>query len=230
MLTGATLAAALAALAPVVVHDSRESSPLTAVAGASVPVPGTGQHAGDWEMVQYRLDPRGRPVEAVYAQHSGAERCGWSAVERRAGHPVIYASRGSHASYLRAGVRDRMWPDPNDEVDGRGPVVRPQVVRVTESAPPWMRWPGRWGGARARWWLPGEQDSPRGPAFQPQGRWDDPEAWADAARSCRAGCDAVDECDGAETALGAGGLAAVGGIAGLAWLRRRRGRGARPCR
>lgn len=71
----------------------------------------TGRHAGDWEMVQYRLDRAGRPVEAVYAQHSGAERCSWGTVAQRDGHPVVYSARGSHASYLRAGVRDRTFPD-----------------------------------------------------------------------------------------------------------------------
>ena len=126
----------------------------------------TGRHEGDWEMVQLRVDRRGRPREAVYAQHSGAERCPWSAVERRGGHPVVYAARGSHASYLRAGVRDRMWPNPNDEARGRGRLVRPRIVRVTAESPAWMRWPGHWGNARARWWVPGEQSSPRGPAFQ----------------------------------------------------------------
>src|SRR5918999_5153305 len=43
----------------------------------------TGRHAGDWELVQVREDAPGRPVEAVYAQHSGAERCPWSAVRQR---------------------------------------------------------------------------------------------------------------------------------------------------
>jgi MYXO-CTERM domain-containing protein len=171
-----------------------------------------------------RVNGRGRPKEAVYAQHSGAERCQWSVVERRGGHPLVYAARGSHASYLRAGVRDRMWPDPNDEARGRGRVVRPRIVRVSADSPAWMRWPGRWGHARARWWVPGEQSSPQGPAFQPDGRWSDPEGWADAARDCQAHCDRVDECDGGETALGAGGAAALVGVAAVGWRRRRRRR------
>lgn len=179
-----------------------------------------GRHAGDWEMVQYRLDKRARPVEAVYAQHSGAERCAWQSVQQRKGHPVIYAARGSHASYLRAGIRDRTWPDPNDEVDGRGVVTQPRLVRVTEISPGWMRWPGRWGGARARWWIPGEQDSPNGPAFQHQGRWTDPDGWARAARSCRIGCDRLGECDWRETLLGGG--AALAGLLGAGGLHRRR--------
>ena len=246
-----------------VVQDSRELSPLTAVASASVEVPGrsadrapavyaraapaghdgawlqywffyarqdqdrgilrTGRHAGDWEMVQYRLDVAGRPTEAVYAQHAGAERAPWSAVELRGGHPVVYVARGSHASYLRAGVRDRTWPDPNDEADGRGRVVRPRVVRVTATAPAWMRWRGRWGGAKARSWVPGEQDSPRGPAFQSD-RWNAPDVWADKAHEYRAECNAVDACDGHEVALGVAGVVASTVVLLLASLRLRRRR------
>lgn len=259
MLAAAALAAALAAHAPVVVHDSRERFPLTSVASAPVAVPGldrdrrpavygrvatarqgawlqywlfyrgqdqdrgivrTGRHAGDWEMVQVLLDDRGRPVRVVYAQHAGAERCSWDTVHRRGARPVVYAAHGSHASYLRPGTRDRTFPDPNDENDGRGPVVVPRLVRVNASEPRWMRWPGRWGGARARWWNPAEQDSPTGPAFQGQGRWSDPDAWADAARTCRAGCDEPGECDWRENALG-GGAAAIGAALLGGGLRRR---------
>src|SRR4051812_23398925 len=156
----------LAALNPVVAHDSHESYPLSSVGdgtpaayGRAVPARGggtwlqywlyypyqdqdrglvrTGRHEGDWELVQYRLDAADRPVEAVYAQHSGAERCGWDEVER-SGHPLVYAAHGSHASYLHAGTRDRMWPDPNDEADGRGPITRAELVEVSATSPPWM--------------------------------------------------------------------------------------------
>lgn len=181
----------------------------------------TGRHAGDWEMVQYRLDVWGRPVEAVYAKHSGAERCPWSAVELRGGRPVVYAAHGSHASYLRPGVRDRTWPDPNDEADGRGLIVRPLLMRITEDSPRWMRWEGRWGAARAHWWMPAEQDSPRGPAFQEQGRWSDPDRWAREAHSCQADCDNVDECDRREQLIGSGGLAIALVLLVAAWARRR---------
>ncbi len=262
MLTAAALAAALAAHAPIVVHDSRERFVLTSVAAAPAAVPArdpdprpavygriaaaagggawlqywlfyraqdqdrgivrTGRHAGDWEMVQVRLDVGGQPVQAVYAQHSGAERCSWQRVQQRDGRPVVYAARGSHASYLRPGTRDRTWPDPNDEANGAGVVVRPRLVHVTASSPRWMRWPHRWGGADARWWVPGEQDSPRGPAFQAQGRWSDPDAWAQAARSCRTDCDTLDECDWREKLLVTGGGAVLAGLLGLGWLRHRR--------
>ena len=262
MLTAAALTAALAAHAPVVVHDARERFPLAAVASAPAAVPGldrerrpavygrvarsrrggawlqywlfyrgqdqdrgivrTGRHAGDWEMVQVRIDDRARPLQAVYAQHSGAERCSWATVERSDGRPVVYAAHGSHASYLRPGVRDRTFPDPNDEARGDGTVTRPRLLRITAAEPRWMRWPGRWGGARASWWNPAEQDSPVGPAFQEQGRWEDPDAWADAARSCRADCDELGECDWREDALAGGGaVVAAAGLLG-AWRRRLR--------
>jgi hypothetical protein len=179
----------------------------------------TGRHAGDWEFVQVREDARGRPVEAVYAQHSGAERCPWRAVETRDGRPVVYLARGSHAAYFRPGVRDRFWPDPNDEADGRGPAVRPRVVRVSARQPAWMRDPRPWGGAKAGW-VPGEQGSPRGPAFQPQGRWADPDGWARRARPCTFDrCDEPGECDGRETALAFAGPALV--IAAVFWRRLR---------
>src|SRR5918999_2201768 len=55
----------------------------------------TGQHEGDWELIQLRLR-RDRPVQVVYAQHSGAESCGfrWAA---RGERPVVQLARGSHA-------------------------------------------------------------------------------------------------------------------------------------
>jgi hypothetical protein len=182
----------------------------------------TGRHAGDWELVQYRLNSRAAPIEAVYAQHSAAERCAWQTVRQRGGRPVVYAARGSHASYLRPGTRDRMWPDPNDEADGRGQLVKPRLVRIRRGTPRWMRWPGRWGGARARWWVPPEQDSPRGPGFQGQGRWSDPQAWARAARSCQAECDKVGECDRPEELLAAGAAVVAVGAVFISGIRRRR--------
>jgi hypothetical protein len=162
----------------------------------------TGRHEGDWEMVQFRLR-NGEPVRAVYAQHSGAESCSFRWATRTGGRPVVYVARGSHASYFVPGVRDRPWPDPNDEADGRGLRVRPRVVRITDNRPPWMRYSGRWGDTRASW-IPGEMSSPRGPAFQPQGRWSDPSGWAAAARPCtRLDCNERGECDERETVVAA---------------------------
>ena len=171
----------------------------------------TGRHEGDWEMVQFLLRG-GRPVQAVYAQHAGAESCRYGWVRRAGSRPVVNVARGSHAAYFVTGLRDRTWPDPNDETDGRGFRARPRLVRIAEERPPWMRYRGRWGGTRAGW-VPGEMSSPAGPAAQPQGRWTDPAAWAAAARPCtRHDCDRRGECDGRETATAAGAAAL-----GLLW-------------
>jgi Vacuolar protein sorting-associated protein 62 len=244
----AEAAVLLAALNPIVVHDSRESFPLSAVGGGppaayghAVALPDggawlqywlfydyqdqdrgivrSGRHEGDWELVQFRVTAGGRPVEAVYAQHSGAERCGMGSVTLRGGRPVVFSAHGSHASYLRAGTRDRMWPDPNDEADGRGVVAAPRLVVVSPGLPAWMRRSTPWGGSRGRWYVPPEQDSPLGPFFQP-GRWD-AAAFAASAGSCRAACDQVGECDGPEKALTAVPFLALLGVFGLRRYRTR---------
>jgi len=168
----------------------------------------TGRREGDWEFVQLRLRGR-RAVRAVYSQHSGAESCGYRFVRKSGGRPVVYLARGSHAAYFVPGLRDRTWPDPNDEADGRGLRARPRLVRISAGSPPWIRYRGRWGATRAGW-VPGEMSSPRGPTLQPDGRWSDPGGWAAAARPCtRLDCNRRGECDGRETAL-AGVLAALG--------------------
>jgi hypothetical protein len=171
----------------------------------------TGRHAGDWELVQ--THPR---EGVVLGQHSGAERCPVGRDDL-----TVYVANGSHALYFRPGLRDRTFPDPNDEADGRGARVRPRVVRITEDSPAWMRRREPWGGARAR--LPWESDSPRGPAFQGV-RWDDPDAFARSASPCKAArCDEKGECDDRETALGGAG-ALIAGLIVVRRVRRRRRR------
>jgi hypothetical protein len=139
----------------------------------------TGRHEGDWEVVQVHLSAGGRPDRAVYAQHAWAEVC---AVR---GRPVVFVANGSHAAYFTAGAHNRPWPDPNDEADGRGARIRPALVRITADTPAWMRRAQPWGGSRAGW-FPGEQSSPRGPAFQPE-RWTNPAGLAAKARACGSG-------------------------------------------
>ena len=178
----------------------------------------TGRHEGDWEMVQFRL--RGdRPVQAVYSQHAGAESCGYGAVRRSGTRPIVYLARGSHSAYFVPGLRDRTWPDPNDEADGRGLRSHPRLIRISVDSPGWMRYRGTWGASHAGW-IPGEEGSPRGPAFQPE-RWDDPSAWAAAAHPCmRLDCNSRGECDGRETAMAAV-LALLGFLGALFFAARR---------
>jgi hypothetical protein len=230
----ATAATALALFAPVVVHDADERHPLAGVQGGPTAVYAradgewlqywlyyeyqdqdrgitrTGRHEGDWELAQFRVVDD-RVVEAVYGQHAGAERCPATEIERRGGRPVVYAAHGSHASYFKAGTRDRLWPDPNDEADGRGRAVSAPVVEITRSEPSWMRDPEPWGNSRASRLVPPEQDSPPGPAFQPA-RWD-ADAFAAGARACQAECDEGGECDAPEKAMSAGAIALLAVLA-----------------
>jgi hypothetical protein len=169
----------------------------------------TGRHAGDWELLQLRLDAGGRPAEATFAQHSWDEGCRWREIERVGPAPVAYVAAGSHALYPRAGTADRPFPDPNDEADGRGRRVRPPLTVIEERRPAWVSWPGRWGGAEAGP-VPGEESSPRGPAFQPE-RWIDPGAYHERdARSC--GADPPGRPWQTALTIGVGVLAAAGAL------------------
>jgi hypothetical protein len=130
----------------------------------------TGRHEGDWEMVQFTLSG-----DATFAQHNWAASCSWT------GH--VYVANGSHASYPDAGEHGRPWPDPDDEAPGDGAVVRPEIRRLGS----WVRWPGRWGMSESHWWIPSEAPSPRGPAFQQSGVFEDPSGRDAEARPCAAG-------------------------------------------
>jgi hypothetical protein len=137
----------------------------------------TGRHEGDWELVQVVLGPDLRPAAVTFAEHSWAVGC--SAREA----PVVWVAHGSHAGYPQRGEHGRPWPDPDDEAPGDGRVLRPRVTPITGQRPAWVRWPGRWGGSVAGP-VPGEQSSPRGPAFQPDRRFADPAALHARARTC----------------------------------------------
>ena len=189
----------------------------------------TGRHEGDWELVQVGLDRRLRPRSAVYLQHDDAERCPWGDVERRGPAPVVYVANASHSAHFRAGVhRRRIFPDPNDEADGDGPGLRPRVVPIGAGSPGWAGWPGRWGASRGGW-VPGEQESPRGPAFQPDDRWTDPGRFAEGAGRCTADCGRRLGCRPLLTALArywpGGVLTLAAYVALLAVRQRRRGTG-----
>jgi hypothetical protein len=148
-------------------------------------IPDTGRHTGDWELLQLRLGRDRRPVEATFAQHTWAEGCRWSELERRGAAPVVYVANGSHALYPRAGRGPALARPQRRGRRGR-PRDAPRVEPITASSPRWMAWPGRWGEDEPGW-VPGEQASPRGPAFQPE-RWEDPGSFhATEARACGSG-------------------------------------------
>src|SRR4051794_13113684 len=175
----------------------------------------TGRHEGDWEVVQVELDKRERPLRAVFAEHSWARACAWSQIERHDEAPIVYIANGSHASYPHAGEHGRPWPDPDDETNAGGPTIRPRLVPITATSPAWVRWPGRWGRSDGGL-VPGEQASPRGPAFQADGPWPAPAAYARRARSCGS------SAPGRPVAVKWAALAAIAAVVALGVARRRR--------
>lgn len=133
---------------------------------------GLQRHEGDWEMVQLRLGGAGQPTEMTLARPAGAARLDWREVESvptpDGPAAVVYPARGSHTPLPGRGAYAALsLPDYSD---GRGPLLRPQLVPIGDDGPGWALWPGRWGSTRRRERF--EADSPLGPALQPQ--WADP--------------------------------------------------------
>jgi VPS62-like protein len=146
-------------------------------------------HEGDWESVAVIVDLRGRPLAVGYSQHGKGVRRDWVAAPKRTTHPLAYVALGSHANYPTAGTQrlDPRVVDPlfvsvirqngQAPVDhtGRGPVVRPTLVRVTATGPSWMAFAGGFG-EESYLRAPGGQPQPysgtgpKGPAFHAQWR------------------------------------------------------------
>ena len=156
---------------------------------------------------------------------AAAGRGGSTATWRTRAGRVVFVANGSHATYSRPGVHDRPFPDPNDEADGRGRRVRPPVTRIDDARPAWVASRAQWGGSRAGW-VPGEQDSPRGPRYQEDERWSKPSRFH---RERAIACGAAPPRRAWQTALTAGlALVALGAAIALvtraATTRRRRSR------
>ncbi len=134
-----------------------------------------GKHEGDWEMVQFRFDEDAdAPDVAVYAQHRYGEVRTWDKVETLSGRPVVYVSRGSHASYFEAGFHQtEAW---YDLADGKRRMKHRPVLEILETnEPAWTRWPGRWGDTLPRTAV--ESNSPTGPGAKKQ--WTQPDKMLD---------------------------------------------------
>ncbi len=128
----------------------------------------TGDHEGDWEVIQVRVDVEGKPHFAVYAKHGHPAKCAWPNMDiTEGGRPKVYVALGSHASYFHKGV-----PHGQDlDVDGGQPRRVRRLIRIGNTHPGWINWPGFWGNSR------GDFKSPKGPKFQPGDVWTDPEAF-----------------------------------------------------
>lgn len=81
-----------------------------------------GDHEGDWEMIQIRVDAQARPQFAVYTAHGKGHARAWGNVETLKGRglrPIVYVALGSHAAYFKPGPCNQ-----DRHVDGGGPPVR----------------------------------------------------------------------------------------------------------
>ncbi|MFN8592818.1 MAG: Vps62-related protein [Thermomicrobiales bacterium] len=152
-------------------------------------------HEGDWEMIQLLFDADSiegalaqDPVEVAYAQHEGGETSLWNApkLEREGTRPVVYASRGSHASYYGPGLWLGWGQDnsglgcdiANGELVRIDPEVRliPETITGPEDPFAWSTFAGRWGERDSSFY-----NGPTGPAFK--SRWTEPITWMEGLRT-----------------------------------------------
>ena len=144
-------------------------------------------HEGDWESVSVILDGKGRPLLVGLSKHCAGLRRAWSDVSRQGARPIVYVALGSHANYFGVGTHRHSpscWPRELRDVvrslqlvdrTGAGRRLRPRLVSVTSSRPPWMRFAGRWGEDGYVHFPNNDpiayQGSPVSPPFQDQWRY-----------------------------------------------------------
>lgn len=144
------------------------------------------KHEGDWEMIQVVFAAASveealaeDPVEVGYAQHGGGEWAAWDdpKVEKEDGRPVVYVSRGSHASQFDSAVF-LGWGE-NGTGFGcdvtTGPSVRVPLPARLIPAGAWATYGGRWG-QREAW----EFNGPKSPNLS--GKWTQPLTWQESLR------------------------------------------------
>jgi hypothetical protein len=128
-----------------------------------------GNHEGDWELVQIRLDAAEQPQQVVFTQHKLAESRAWAAAPKLGPTPLVYVARGSHANYFGKGSHwTGNWVD---QADGRGPQITPALEVLEDLAPEWVLWPGFWGDTKPGV-LPLDSTSPVSPGRR--AHWLDP--------------------------------------------------------
>src|SRR5262249_4319471 len=71
---------------------------------------GSGNHEGDWELVQVGIGVGERPVAVTYSQHTSGERCDWAGVEKEDRAPGGRGGRGRGPP--RARRPPRLLPPP----------------------------------------------------------------------------------------------------------------------
>lgn len=151
---------------------------------------GGGDHEGDWEWVQIRIDESGSPVSAAFGQHGAGERCDWDNVQTDNGTLVVWPAVGSHANYFHPGTYgvDEV-PGPFDGEDETAPAesyLQDELALIddasTEDWGEWLTWEGRWGAS-------GNPGAPSPESPGQQSAWEDAFAWHDNAHGSGESCD-----------------------------------------
>jgi hypothetical protein len=128
-----------------------------------------GNHEGDWELVQVRLNASEQPEQIVGSQHKQAQSKAWADAPKDGPTPLVYVARGSHANYFSKGAHwTGNW---FDQADGKGPRIDPALDVLEDAAPAWVLWPGAWGDTKAGP-SPLDSSSPISPGRRPH--WLDP--------------------------------------------------------
>jgi hypothetical protein len=140
---------------------------------------GGGDHEGDWEWIQIRIDEAGVPISAAFGQHGAGEWCDWDDVETDGeGTLVVWPAFGSHANYFHSGTYgvDEV-PGPFDGEDATAAAagyLQDDLTVIDQTSAQewgdWLTWPGRWG-ASGSWGA----DSPESPGHQTP--WENPFSW-----------------------------------------------------
>lgn len=131
-----------------------------------------GNHQGDWELVQIKVDPNrtraeGGLLAATCFQHGdqdGREGDDLAKLLDGDGRLPVMVARGSHASYF-----DFEYVHFGDELQEDAPAEPCQTIEIDEDAG-WLSWPGYWGKSKVM----DHPRSPRGPMMcRPE--WFDPQ-------------------------------------------------------
>ncbi len=113
-------------------------------------------HTGDVEHVTV-LHGKDGPQRMYFAAHGSTQGrwVDWEDVEKtKDGHPIVYVSKGSHASYPRKGRYVRVFGFANDHCRGDGKRLHPNMVELVEAKGHWTRFyiGDTPGPARQAWW------------------------------------------------------------------------------
>jgi subtilisin family serine protease len=131
-----------------------------------------GDHQGDWELIQLKVDPGRTPQDdgllaATCWQHGDQDGRDASDLSPLLGDDRLLTftiARGSHASYF-----DLEYVHFGDELQIEAPAERPELIPFDEGAG-WVNWPGYWGKSRVMH----HPRSPRGPRIC-RHEWESPQ-------------------------------------------------------